>query len=157
MMRLKRPTLLEEQALSLIEPSQGSKQFPYQHYSDWIRIIRVGLRMTQAELAKRAGITQPHLAGIESGRSDPQVTTLRRIFDALECDVAISPRLRMDRQVLLENRARTIVRNRLRRVLGNMAMEGNTNDPDVFNRVLEKRVKEFLNDPEERLWKTQDD
>ena len=47
--------------------------------------------MTQAELAGRAKITQPHLAGIESGKTDPQVSTLKRIFDAMSCDLVLSP------------------------------------------------------------------
>ena len=36
--------------------------------------------MTQAELAKRAKITQANLVAIESGKVDPRVSTLQRIL-----------------------------------------------------------------------------
>lgn len=156
-MKMKRPTPLEERALSLIGPSRDTSPLPFHKYSEWIRTIRVGLRMTQAELAKRANVTQPHLAGIESGKIDPQVATLCRIFDALECDCCIYPRFRKEFPVLLKDRARTIVRKRLERVLGNMAMEGYKAEPKVIEHVLEKRVQAFLHDPQERVWDCQND
>lgn len=40
--------------------------------------------MTQNELAKRAGVSQPLIARIEAGDVDPRLSTLRKIFDALE-------------------------------------------------------------------------
>jgi len=47
--------------------------------------------MTQAQLARRAGLTQPHVALIESGKGDPQVGTLRALFNALFCDLVVLP------------------------------------------------------------------
>ena len=57
----------------------------------WVRTMRVALRMTQAQLARRARVTQPHVALIESGKVDPGVATLRVIFDALFCDLVVLP------------------------------------------------------------------
>jgi len=42
------------------------------------------LDLTQAELAERAGVSQPLIARIEGGDVDPRLSTLRRIVDALE-------------------------------------------------------------------------
>ena len=45
---------------------------------------RTELCLTQSELAKRAGVSQPLIARIESGDVDPRLSTLWKIFDAFE-------------------------------------------------------------------------
>lgn len=45
---------------------------------------RTELHLTQNELAKRAGVSQPLIARIESGDVDPRLSTLRKIFNAFE-------------------------------------------------------------------------
>lgn len=42
------------------------------------------LGLTQSELAKRAGVSQPLIARIESGDVDPRLSTVRKIFEAFE-------------------------------------------------------------------------
>jgi predicted transcriptional regulator len=45
---------------------------------------RLELGLTQSDLAKRAGVSQPLIARIESGDVDPRLSTLRKIFDVFE-------------------------------------------------------------------------
>jgi predicted transcriptional regulator len=49
-----------------------------------IRGARAMLGLTQAELAERAGISKTGLNNIESGATDPKVSTLKAIQAALE-------------------------------------------------------------------------
>lgn len=42
------------------------------------------LGLTQSDLAKRAGVSQPLIARIESGDVDPRLSTVRKILDAFE-------------------------------------------------------------------------
>ncbi|MER8464155.1 helix-turn-helix domain-containing protein [Mesorhizobium sp. M1396] len=49
-----------------------------------IRGARAMLSLTQAELAKRAGISTTGLNNIESGGTDPKASTLRAIQTTLE-------------------------------------------------------------------------
>jgi predicted transcriptional regulator len=49
-----------------------------------IRGARAMLGLTQAELAKRAGISTTGLNNIESGTGDPKASTLAAIKNALE-------------------------------------------------------------------------
>lgn len=49
-----------------------------------IRAARAMLDLTQADLAKRAGISKTGLNNIERGSSDPKASTLRAIQQALE-------------------------------------------------------------------------
>ena len=138
---------LEEPSTRQSEPSPG----------DWIRLVRLTLRMTQAELAGRAHVSQPHLAGIERGRIDPQVTTLKRIFEALSCDLIIEPRPIHPIKEVLRGRARSLALKRLKRSMGTMALEEQAPEPDVFRQLLEKRTDEILSDPREKLWSKSDE
>lgn len=49
--------------------------------------IRKAKGITQAALADRSGMTQQQIARLENGSVDPRLGTLRRIADALDCDL----------------------------------------------------------------------
>ena len=49
---------------------------------------RAALGITQAEAARRMGISQSYWADIEANRKSPSVRTLERIAKALGCTVA---------------------------------------------------------------------
>lgn len=125
-------------------------------YSDWIRVLRTYLRMTQAELAQRSHIPQSHLAQIESGKIDPQVGTLKRIFEGLSCDLVIQPLPRKPLPEVLRGRARAVALKRLKQAMGTMALENQAPEKEIFKRLLEKRTDDALNDPRERLWNKKD-
>ncbi len=57
----------------------------------FVRGLRSALRMSQAELAKRCGVPQAHIARLEAGSIDVQCSTLRRILDAMFCDLLVLP------------------------------------------------------------------
>mgnify|MGYP003381610528 CR=1 FL=1 len=48
-----------------------------------IALLRLQKGWSQAELAKRADTSQPHIARLELGRVDPQLSTVRKIAKAL--------------------------------------------------------------------------
>lgn len=125
-------------------------------YGQWIRTLRSYLRMTQQELAQRAHIPQSHLALIESGKIDPQIGTLQRIFDGLSCDLVIEPRPRKPLSEILRGRARSIALKRLKHTMGTMALEEQAPEKAAFKQLLEKRTDEILGDSRERLWNKND-
>jgi transcriptional regulator with XRE-family HTH domain len=51
-----------------------------------VRRERYAQTMTQAALAKKAGITAATLARIENDQVDPHVSTIRKLSDALGVD-----------------------------------------------------------------------
>jgi transcriptional regulator with XRE-family HTH domain len=51
---------------------------------------RVELGLTQAELAERAGMTQPQLSRLESGGATPTVPLLARLAAAMSADLDIA-------------------------------------------------------------------
>lgn len=146
--------IIDDMALSRLRdvPLATSTSWTPSH-ADWIRILRTYLRMTQVELANRAGITQPHLVAIESGKIDPQVSTLRRIYKGLSCDLVVEPRPKKPIEEMLRGRARNVALKRLKQAMGTMALENQAPGKEVFLKLLEKRTDEILNDPRERLWR----
>lgn len=54
-----------------------------------VRFARLRVGLTQVELAKRAGTTQPALARIESGRVSPSLHSVQRLL--AECGMSLEP------------------------------------------------------------------
>ncbi len=153
MARKRRLNILEEMALSRLPTGLEPRPLWEPSYGDWIRIVRNALRMTQAELAQRAGVSQPHLADIEKDKVAPQVGTLRKIFNAMSCDVVVEPRPRKPLTEILRGKARSVALKRLKQSMGTMALEGQAPEADVFRKLLEKRTNEILNDSRVHLWR----
>ena len=59
-----------------------------------VRQARERMDITQAELAKRIGSTQPAIARLEAGGSTPSFDTLRRIAAALGLELVVELRPR---------------------------------------------------------------
>ena len=154
-MARRRLNIVDEMALSRLTSLETKTHEPSP--GDWIRILRESLRMTQAELASRAAITQPHLAGIETGKTDPQVSTLKRIFAAMSCDLVLEPRPKTAIKDQLRGRARGVALKRLKQSMGTMALEQQAPEAEVFRQLLEKRTDEILADRREKLWQQPDE
>ncbi|MFI5346493.1 MAG: helix-turn-helix domain-containing protein [Elusimicrobiota bacterium] len=74
-----------------------TKHAPPQAFHDpilFLRALRSALRMSQAQLARRVGVPQAHIARLEAGALDPRLSTLRRLFDTMFCDLLVLPRPR---------------------------------------------------------------
>jgi transcriptional regulator with XRE-family HTH domain len=52
-----------------------------------IKVLRAKRKITQAELAERAGISHGYLARLETGRQDPTISTLEKLAKALKVPV----------------------------------------------------------------------
>jgi transcriptional regulator with XRE-family HTH domain len=119
--------------------------------------MRNYLRMTQAELAKRANITPANLVAIESGKVDPRVSTLQRIYQGLSCRLSVEPRPQKPLEEILRGRARAVALKRLKKTMGTMALEEQAPEKEIFKKLLEKRTDEILRDPREKLWRQNHD
>lgn len=53
---------------------------------------RLALGLTQAEVAKRAGLSQTHYSKIEHGKIDPRLNTLQDVARALSAELIVIPR-----------------------------------------------------------------
>lgn len=117
-----------------------------------IRALRAELHMTQTQLAKRAGITQSHLARIEAGKVDPQLSTLQRIFSALFCDVLVVPHMLKKPQDVLLERVKALARHNVLRVTGTMALEKQSPDDETIRNLVRSEEARLLAHPSSELW-----
>lgn len=81
---------LNELVVTLAHPPKAMTYPP----GVYLRALRAYMRMSQRELARLSGFGQAQICRIERGRVDPGVDTLRRLFDALFCDMLVLPRPR---------------------------------------------------------------
>ena len=96
MPRLSRGSLVQLQAINklILYVSRAPKAATY-HPGFYLRALRGKLRMSQAQLARRSGIDQGHIARIELGNVEVELKTLRRLFDSLFCDLLVIPKPRL--------------------------------------------------------------
>lgn len=117
-----------------------------------IKILRHGLGMTQTQLAKRAGLTQSHLAGIEQGRVDLQLSTLHKIFRAMDCETLLFPRFKQKPEAMIAQRAKEVARKKVARVSGSMALEKQLPDQSVIRELIKAEEKRLKDKPSSEIW-----
>ncbi|MDO8757147.1 MAG: helix-turn-helix domain-containing protein [Elusimicrobiota bacterium] len=109
MPRLSRGSVVQLQALNELlifirRAPKAAENTP----GDYLRAVRGKLRMSQARLSERSGVDQSHIARIELGKVEADLATLRRLFDALSCDLLVIPKPRRELgDVLAERNAET--------------------------------------------------
>lgn len=122
-----------------------------------VRDLRESAGLTQAELAGRAGTSQPTIAAYETGRKSPTLRTLARLARAAGQDVVVlfvSPLTREDRRSLALHRAIAAklrrspeeVLERARRNLRRMIDQhpGARDLLEEWARILERPVEEII-------------
>ena len=111
-----------------------------------LRAIRRALGMTTRQVARRAGVTYTTIAKIERSESagNVQIATLRRVADALECDLvyALVPRTSLDDSV--RRQAMLRARRDMENVDRTMRLEGQGLSAEQLQRRLEQYAAELV-------------
>jgi predicted DNA-binding mobile mystery protein A len=93
--------------------------------SGWLRAIRRALGMSQADVARRIGVSQPSVDGFERAEASGAITlaSLRRVAGTMDCDLvyALVPRRGLEASV--EARARELAMEMVRRTDHTMRLE----------------------------------
>lgn len=81
---------LHEQSM---QDPEYRREFERTQLANDVAIKVIGFRMrhgmSQAQLARKLGMRQPHVARLESGDHEPSVATLARLADALGLDFSL--------------------------------------------------------------------
>lgn len=117
-----------------------------------IRILRRKLTMTQAQLARRAGVSQSAIAQLEAGRGDPQWSTLTKIFNALYCNLMVIPKPRENLDKLTDNLMIKAMERQMKRLQGTMALEEQNVDPQVSEDIQREALKRRLKKRSSDIW-----
>jgi len=120
----------------------------------WLRAIREALGLTTRQAARRVGITQAALLQAEANEAADAISLrqLRRIAEALDCELvyAIVPRRSLIETV--EERAGQLARERVSRVAHTMALEDQGAASDVTEAQVAAIKRELLEGRWSRLW-----
>lgn len=117
-----------------------------------IKILRLGLGMTQAQLAKRAGLVQSHLARIELGQVDLQISTLQKILRALYCEPMLLPKFKITPEEIVAGRVKETAKRRVARVSGSMALEKQLPDESMIHALILAEEERIKNNPSSKIW-----
>lgn len=116
--------------------------------------MREVLGMTNQQLAKRTGRTPQTTLALQSREAAGkiQLDSLRDMADALGCDLvyALVPRKPLDE--ILEEQARMVARETLRRTGHSMELERQGLGSKEKERALEREVERLLAGSRRKLW-----
>lgn len=117
-----------------------------------ITLIRGQLRMSQRALARRAKIPQSTISKIESGRLQPNVSTLRKILNSVECDLLITAIPRESLETIQKNQAITKAKRKIQYLQGTMSLEKQEPDQEMLRELINDEIKDLLESSGTELW-----
>ena len=121
-------------------------------YSALIRMLRDKLFMTQAQLAKRAGVPQSHIAKIEIGKMHPRLDTLEKILKALHCNLLLVPKPVQDLDEIIHERISQIAKKKVDSVTGTMRLEDQTPPFEIMEDMRHEEESKLLRNPTSKIW-----
>jgi predicted DNA-binding mobile mystery protein A len=120
----------------------------------WIKAIREALGMTTAQLAKRLGVAQPTVVGLEGAEASKAISlkTLERAARALDCTLVYALVPRKSLESLVQERAHQAARKRLQTISHSMALENQRVLEDGERAQLEGLAQKLIDGPGSSLW-----
>lgn len=118
-----------------------------------IGIIRKQLGMSQKVLSSRAKIPQSTLSKVEQSKGQPNISTLRKILEALSCDFILIPILRESIDMQRRKQARRLAEKHLRYLKGTMSLEKQEPDLHFLDELMKEKEEEFLHS-KTKLWES---
>ncbi len=127
---------------------------PARPATGWSRAIRETLGMPAIALARRLGMTSAGVRKLELAEANQVISlaTLRKLADALDCELqyALVPRKQLGQQ--LNERALLVASDRLRPVSHSMALEDQTVNGSIRDVQRQLLAKELFDGPWGALW-----
>lgn len=117
-----------------------------------IPLIRRQLGMSQRSLAARALIQQSSIGRIESEHLDPNVSTLKKIVEAMGCDLVITIVPRTDLDTTRKNQAKRKAEQKISYLHGTMSLEKQAPNQKLLKELLDEEVKNLLDSSGSALW-----
>ncbi|MBY0495028.1 MAG: mobile mystery protein A [Cyanobacteria bacterium] len=117
----------------------------------WIKAIREGLGMSTAQLAKRLGVRQPSIVDLERSeeKGSIELATLRRVAEALDCDLVYALVPKQPLEMTIRARARALLRRRRSPVEHTMLLEAQ----HVAGPVTERQIDDIIRETSpRRFW-----
>lgn len=117
-----------------------------------IKTIRTQLGMSQKALAKRAGVPQPMISRIEKEINVANLSTLKKILEALSCDLVIAPHLHDSVEALRRKQARKLAEKHVGYLRGTMNLEDQQPDDRFLAELIKQEEERLLQGTNAKLW-----
>ncbi|MFH1542106.1 MAG: helix-turn-helix domain-containing protein [bacterium] len=134
------------------EGVQRGQAVPVEKLGQRLRDVREVLGMTQKQLAKRLGISQPVLSKIEDNAESCSLKTVARVAQGLGCEflgaIAAKDSLETKIKIQASQKAQALIK----RTFANMAMEEQGPEKQNYEFQLEIMTSELMANPRPILW-----
>ena len=148
----KKFTFNQKKLLDQLLSHKEIKEMKDVRISSFIYLIRKKLRMSQKQLAKRVGVPQSYISKLESGKVDPNLQTLKKIFQALFCYILIIPMPIEDLDQIIERKAQKIAKKRIEHLQGTMSLEKQDLDKKTLNELINEEKKDIIDSFSSNIW-----
>ncbi|MGE0031281.1 MAG: mobile mystery protein A [Hyphomicrobium sp.] len=120
----------------------------------WIRAIREALGLTHAQLGKRVGRRPQTVLDLQQREAAQtiQLNSLRELAEALDCELVYAIVPRKPLSTMLDERARAVARETLRRTGYSMELERQGLGVREQERAYEREVDRLLAGSRRKLW-----
>lgn len=132
-----------------------SAELPARPSSGWIKAIREALGMPAAHLAKRLGLVPSTVLRLETSESEDTISlgSLRRIADALGCELQYALVPKRSIAQTLETRANKVARERMAAVAHSMALEAQATSNETVDTQVQELTENLLKGSRRELWR----
>ena len=91
-------------------------------------------------------------ANIELGRTDLQLSTLKKIFNALFCESLVIPKPLKELDSVIAAQAEAVAKKKVSRLAGTMMLEKQSPDKAAIETLIKAEKKKLINSPSSELW-----
>ena len=122
----------------------------------WIQVIRIGLGMSSADLARRLNVAPSTIHRLEASENAGTINleSLKKVADELGCDVVYALIPRQDLDLVVREQALKVAKRNLNRTQMTMALEQQALQTEILNKLIEQKARELSES--NKLWKVQD-
>jgi len=117
-----------------------------------IKTIRTQLGMSQKALAKRASVPQSTISRVEKEVKNVTIPTLKKILNALCCDLLLVPLLREPIDAIRQKQSRKLAEQHIRYLKGTMNLEEQQPDSRLLEELLKQEEHRLLHSRGAKLW-----
>lgn len=121
----------------------------------WIRTLRKALGMTSPQLAVRLDISKSQASQIERMEVEDRITLkqLRRVADALDCDLQYALVPRQPVETMIRNRAKLKASRLVNKADVQMKLEAQQLSKEKLDQYIESEAERLLREMPRDLWK----
>lgn len=118
-----------------------------------IEMIRRQLGISQKILAKLTKVPQATISRLEGSKTTPNLSTLKKILNAICCEIVIAPLLLESIDSIRRKQARKVAEKQVKYLQGTMSLEKQDPDSQLVEELIREKEEELLRSSGSKLWR----